>query len=66
MHHAYNSVLKGGCGSKVEIWEFGYDLRDHVFDPLCITFLRVVLNPNSVRLLNIHAFGQECQVNEKP
>lgn len=66
MYHAYNPVLKAGCGSKVEIWEFGYDLRDHVFDPLCITFLSVVLKPNSARQLNIHAFGQVCQVNEIP
>lgn len=34
MHHAYDSDLKGGRGGELEIWEFGYDLRDHVFDPL--------------------------------
>lgn len=53
MHHAYDSEVKGGCGGWLEIWEFGYDLRDHVFDPLYITSLSVVLNPKSAWLLNI-------------
>lgn len=59
MHH--DSELKGGCGGGggggLDVWQFGYVLRDHGFDPLCITYLSVVLNPKSAQLLNIHAFG---------
>lgn len=47
MHHAYDYELKGGCGGRLEIWEVGYDLKDHVFDPLCIASLSVVLSPTS-------------------